>query len=277
MSCPDNPSLDVFGTALEAWGRLGARAQHSFTDWLLVGTALAGIQTDAMVAADANQPFGRRYCKQFGVLLREAGLADLAGIDKGCRSRLFKVMEHRDEIEAWLATLGPARRVKLNHPGRVWGAWSKAMGLETTKPEPEPKSEFSSIWKNATAEERRTALDDGGDALLFESISPEMRAKITKRLKPAKTNDEVLGEHIRKNVDQIRPLLLHYEQHKDEVHRALTAIKRATHGVGKAPSTTRPRIDPVVGKAVKEMGNGVDPGESAATAMAVHAAREANI
>jgi hypothetical protein len=254
MSCPDNSS-NVFSVALEAWGRIGDRVQHSFADWILVGTALAAIQTDAMVAADTNQPLGRRYCKEFGGLLREAGLADLAGIDKGCRSRLLKVLEHRDEIQIWMEALPRARRAKLNHPNTVWAAWSKAMGLGTTKPKLEPKPELCTIWKNASTEEWRAALDDGGDELLVERFSSEMLTKMTKRLRPAKANAEVLGERICKEVDEIRALAKHYETNRNEINRKLTAIKSATRGIGKAPATTPMQVD-LAEKALKGMGNG---------------------
>jgi hypothetical protein len=272
--CASQPSsIFKFEEGSAAWKRL--QQHQTWSDWRCVGLALATGQAEAMVRARTNQPKGKRYREEFGPFLCEYGFDR---IDKGARSRLLEVMRNLTPIEAWLEKLQidkPAKRLQLNHPQTVLSTWKRSKGEK--KPTPEVKPEACSVWKSWSKEERRAALDDGGDALLSESFSPEMRAKITKRLKPAKANDEVLGERIRENVDKIRPLLLHYEQHKEEVHRALTAIKRATHGVGKASSTTPPKIDPVVGKAVKEMGNGVDPGESAATAMAVHAAREANI
>jgi hypothetical protein len=264
MSCADNSSSDARVAGLEAWGRLQTRVSHTFSDWLLVGTALAAIQTDAMVAAKMNEPEGRRYCREFGILLREAGLD---AVDKAARSRLLKVLEHRDEIETWLATLEPpAERVKLNHPSAVWAAWSKAMGLGTSKPKPIAKPEpFAILWKSATIKERRAALDAGGIDLILEGISPELRAEITRRLKPVKPGDTILGERIRKEVDEIRSLFAHPEQNKVEINRKLTAIKSATRGVGKAPTTMPIKEYPGIGEALKAMGNGVDPrGETAA-------------
>ena len=135
-----------------------------------------------------------------------------------------------------------------------------ALKLITTpkvRTKPERKPEACSVWKNWSEEERRAALDAGGIDRLLEDISPELRAKITKRLKPTKAGDEVLGERIRDLVDKVRALLVHPEQHKDEINRGLTAIKRATRGVGKAPITTPLQINPVVSKAIEAMGPSV--------------------
>jgi hypothetical protein len=252
MSCADNSSSDVLVAGREAWARLQVWIHHTFSDWLIVGTALAAIQSDAMVAAQTNQPKGRRYCKEAGELLREAGLD---GVDKGCRSRLLKVLEHQDEIQVWLAKLEPAKRVKLNHPAPVWATWSKAMALETTKPKP-AQPELLAIWKNASIEERRAALDDGGLELLFESISPELRSGISRRLIAPRTADEILGERIRDLVDEIRALAVHFEQNRAAIAEKFTAIKRATRGVGKTPTTTPMKVDPAISEALKAMGNG---------------------
>ena len=69
---------------------------------------------------------------------------------------------------------------------------------------------------------------------------------------------------------------MHFEQHKDEIQKGLTAIKRATRGVGKMPATAPAKIDPIVNKTIRAMrnGNDVPTEQSAAAAMAVHAARE---
>ena len=45
-------------------------------------------------------------------------------------------------------------------------------------PKPAPKPEACSVWKNWSEEERRAALADGGPQVLFEALSPEMRAGI---------------------------------------------------------------------------------------------------
>jgi hypothetical protein len=75
-------------------------------------------------------------------------------------------------------------------------------------------------------------------------------------------------------VDEIRALAVHYERNRDAINAKYTAIKRATRGVGKAPTTTTMNPDPVASKAIRAMGNDVPTEQSAAAAMAVHAARE---
>jgi hypothetical protein len=248
----------IFGEARAAQERL--KSGTTFNDWIIYGIGLAQAQTDAMTATHTNEPKGRKYCAEMGAILKEQGLDK---VDDGARSRLLKMMQDRPAIETWHATLEIKKRLKLNHPQAVWAAWSKAMGLGTAKPKP-AKPELCTVWKNASTEERCAALDDGGSDRLLEDISPALRAEMTKCLKPTKTHDEVLGERICKEVDEIRALAVHYEQNKHAINAKLTAIKRATRGVGKAPVTKPVEPNPIVGKAIRAMGNGAGAGKSAA-------------
>jgi hypothetical protein len=83
-------------------------------------------------------------------ILKEQGLDK---IDKAARSRLLKVMQHRDEIEAWLAGLPVPKRLKLNHPQTVLSAWTRVTTPATPKSKPKP--DLKAAWDNASLEERR--------------------------------------------------------------------------------------------------------------------------
>jgi hypothetical protein len=166
----------IFSEARAAQERL--KSGNAFNDWLIYGTALVNIRSSAMAAAHTNKPEGRRYCAEIGALLKEH---DLDGIDKGARSCLLKVMEHKPEIEAWLATLPIAKRLKLNHPQTVFSAWKRATSPPKEE-KPEPKPELCSIWKSALDGDRCAAVDAGGIDHLYASLSPGMRAQLEQRL-----------------------------------------------------------------------------------------------
>jgi hypothetical protein len=166
----------IFSEARAAQERL--KSGNAFNDWLIYGTALVNIRSSAMAAAHTNKPEGRRYCAEIGALLKEH---DLDGIGKGARSCLLKVMEHKPEIEAWLATLPIAKRLKLNHPQTVFSAWKRATAPPKEE-KPEPKPELCGIWKSALDGDRRAAVDAAGIDHLYASLSPGMRAQLEQRL-----------------------------------------------------------------------------------------------
>jgi hypothetical protein len=146
-------------------------------DWFVYGRAFMALRVDAMRIAKTNDPKGRKYSMAMSTLLKEAGLD---GVHKTTRSRLKEVMENRAEIETWLTTVPPDRRLRLNHPEPVLSAWKRAKGEK--KPKPEPKPELCAIWKNASTEEQRAALDHGGIDLLLKALSPALRAEVEHRL-----------------------------------------------------------------------------------------------
>lgn len=165
--------------AREAWKRI--QRNECFADWLLIGVVLREAQADAMRAAKTNMPKGTRYNAEIGPFLKENGFD---AIDKGARSRLVKdVMPNRIAIETWLATVEPKKRLKLNHPQTVFSAWKRATAPpKEEEEESKPSSELCGIWKSATAEDRRAALDDGGLAHLLEALSPGLRTEIENKL-----------------------------------------------------------------------------------------------
>ena len=98
----------------EAWKRL--KQEKSWHDWLKVGEALQVGRTWAMAQAQTNKPESGAYNIAFGEWMQRYKLDDM---DKGARSRLFKVMEALPLIEQWRQTLTATERMKLNHPHSV--------------------------------------------------------------------------------------------------------------------------------------------------------------
>jgi hypothetical protein len=161
----------------DAWSRI--RRNEAFPDWLIVGEAVEIGQAESMRSAKTNVPRGRRYCAEMAAFLKEHGLHE---IDNGARSRLLEVMRHRFEIEAWHRELPIDKRVKLNHPQAVLSAWKRHTADPTEKPKSVPNPELVGIWKSATAEDRRAALDASGLELLLEALSPALRTEIEQQL-----------------------------------------------------------------------------------------------
>jgi hypothetical protein len=110
-------------------------------------------------------------------ILKEQGLDK---IDKAARSRLLKVMQHRDEIEAWLAGLPVPKRLKLNHPQTVLSAWTRVTTPATPKSKPKP--DLKAAWDNASLEERRAFFDDSRLRDVLDALSPTLRKNLERRL-----------------------------------------------------------------------------------------------
>jgi hypothetical protein len=62
-----------------------------------------------MRAAGTNQPYGKAYTRAFGDWMAERPWTK--HLETGTRNHLFWVADHRSEIEAWRATLSPARGI----------------------------------------------------------------------------------------------------------------------------------------------------------------------
>jgi len=109
------------------------KKDKTWGDWLLVGEALEMGRTVAMNAAGTNRPEGRAYTEIFSQWLKHYKL----DLDPSARSKIFTVMAHRVEIEAWRATLGQTKRLELNHPVTVLRHWQKAtQGKKPKQPKP---------------------------------------------------------------------------------------------------------------------------------------------
>jgi hypothetical protein len=135
LDSPTDREQSTIRHGQQAWHRL--RHDHGWEDWTQVGAAVVIGRTEAMGEAAANRPVGRRYNVLFAAWLKQFGFENL---DKADRSRLFTVMDHLEEIEAWRATLTPTERLRLNHPSAVLRKWKSANTIS-----PNPNSRLSPI------------------------------------------------------------------------------------------------------------------------------------
>jgi hypothetical protein len=129
---PESPVHATVRQGQEAWQRL--RSHSTWEDWKKVGAAYVIGRGEAMRDGHVNKPKGRSYNAAINAWLKKFGFYDL---DSGDRTRLFNVMDHLNEIEAWLGKLLPKERLRLNHPASIWRRWKAATAAP--KPDTEPK------------------------------------------------------------------------------------------------------------------------------------------
>jgi hypothetical protein len=147
----------------DTWARV--RSDHTWTDWLEVGAALCVGRTQAMYDAAANKPVGRNYNTAFGAWLKKNGFDT---IDDGDRSRLFEVMNHRDQIENWRKGLSLNEQLALNHPSTVWRKWKATTVVPDPNAAPKKASPGVKLQESiARLEEEnhrmRQEIERGGD------------------------------------------------------------------------------------------------------------------
>jgi hypothetical protein len=178
LGCPGQPNADdPIRRGQEAWRRLNE--QHTRADWFTLGEALAIGQGRAMEEAGTNRLFDRKYNQIYGVWLTNNQFDD---IDKSTRCRLLKCVEHRPNIEAWIATLPPAEALKLNHPNAILRRWKAAIQSRSGRTNTFAKRELSAACRTASVEERRQHLDQVGLTSLLDAMSPALRDEITHRV-----------------------------------------------------------------------------------------------
>jgi hypothetical protein len=111
---------EIIGQAKEAAERIRSNDEYAaykaWPDWRTIGLAFQLGQSDAMRAAETNEPQGPRYRKCYGEWLTRTGLAEIA--DKDVRCRLLYLIENIDAVDRWLQTLPSNQREKMNHPNR---------------------------------------------------------------------------------------------------------------------------------------------------------------
>jgi hypothetical protein len=114
---------DTVLAGVEAWRRIRESGRRSWGDWLAVARALAKGRAEAMQAAKANRPFGKRYNAAMGAWLADNGLD---GIDNQQRYRALLCLENLPAISAWRDGLPEAKRRTMNHPAACWHAWRRS-------------------------------------------------------------------------------------------------------------------------------------------------------
>jgi hypothetical protein len=127
----------IIKNAQGAWGRL--RVGLAWEDWATVGAAHVIGRTTAMRDAHTNKPAGRGYNAAFAAWATKYGF----DLDKGDRSRLFKVMDNLAAIEAWRAKQPPTEQLRLNHPSTVLRKWRAS----TVVPDPNAPPKLSPYKK----------------------------------------------------------------------------------------------------------------------------------
>ena len=157
-----HPDEAVVRAGQEAWCRL--RSNATWDDWKQVGKAHVIGRHKAMIEAGVNQPIGRRYNEAFGAWQREFGFENL---DKGDRARLFEVMGHLAEIEAWLATLTTSERLRLNHPTTVLRKWKGSTVVPDPNATPKPSPQAKLKAANIELQEELHRLKQHGDGNAF--------------------------------------------------------------------------------------------------------------
>ena len=196
LSRTTDPDQTTLRRGQEAWHRL--KKGSTFEDWKQVGAAHVLGRTAAMREAHVNKPECSNYNAAFGRWQKQCGFEDL---EKAARSRLFEMMDHLAEIEAWRATLTVTQRLDLNHPTAVVRRWKAA----TAKPKQEEEHKISPVQKlkdtivdlQEQNDRMRREIEDGGGDLWVPEDRPRDIAKIilTKltRAKAEKVAREILA------------------------------------------------------------------------------------
>jgi hypothetical protein len=154
----------------EAWNRL--RGDSTWADWIDVGRAHVLGRAAAMRDAHTNKPKGRGYNAAFAAWAKKFGFADL---DKGDCSRLFDVMDHLDEINAWLQKLPQNERMRLSHPSSIWRRWKAATTEQTSEKKTSPVQKLKDSLINLQEENDRIKreIERGGGDLWSSDDRPQ--------------------------------------------------------------------------------------------------------
>ncbi|HZJ13205.1 MAG TPA: hypothetical protein VFD26_11275 [Methyloceanibacter sp.] len=166
----------------EAWARRKEADRASWDDWKLVGEALLVGKQEAMRAAKTNRPCGRKYTEFFSAWTKRH---DFGGIDPADRSKLIKIMENLDEVEARRNALPPEKRAQLNHPSSVWRDWKcprrgnsgkpRGNGVGTTRRrgEAQDQEQTEVDWGNLLLRANKAAGDTSLEELWPTSEPPD--------------------------------------------------------------------------------------------------------
>jgi hypothetical protein len=85
---------------LDSWREIN-RVNSSFEGWLKVGNALRVGKQKALRTTMANGPFGRNYCREFGLWMNENGFGEMRA---PTRSIAIELAENEAAITLWRNT-----------------------------------------------------------------------------------------------------------------------------------------------------------------------------
>jgi len=192
----------------DAWGHV--RSDHTWKDWVLIGKALLCIgRTDAMREAHTNAPIGKNYNSAFSAWLKRRGFDT---IDQGDRSRLFEVLDHLEEIEAWRSKLTTTERPNLNHPSTVLRKFKSATAkpLDTNvprKPSPMAKlKEALAVSEEENFRMRRELVRGSGDLWDEDDTTKNIAAAWVASIPSVSKVEEILRE-VRKILNEKKAAL----------------------------------------------------------------------
>jgi hypothetical protein len=194
LDSPGDSTDQIIRLGQEAWARV--RSDLNWQDWLAIGRAHVIGRARAEREAHVNEPKGQRYKEAFSEWMERFGFENL---DSGDRSRLFYVMDHLPQIEAWRSTLTTTERLRLNHPSTVLRKWKSATQRppqEAKRPSPFAKMKESIIQLSEENDRLKREVDCGGGDLWSKDDRPEeialvMVAKLS-RTKAEKVAREIL-------------------------------------------------------------------------------------
>jgi hypothetical protein len=156
-----------------------------FDRWLLLGSALADLQQEAMRRSNSQRPQGRRYSDMWAWLVTRT--PHLGRIPHPERSDAIWLHAHRESVAAWHAALSPRER-DLTRTVRVI---KRKFALATAGPKPsaaelskEPETKKRGPGIAAAIDEAvidlRNVTDDlvrvnaGTEALVYDLSTPEL-------------------------------------------------------------------------------------------------------
>lgn len=186
-------TLEAVREAHKALDALDKQAVKSWDYYMLAGAGLVAIRQQAMREAFTNRPFGREYTAAYAKLLAASKLDERIK-DKGDRQKLVAVMDNRDAVEEWLATLHPSDRRRWTHPTTIWKKWQASLlpprKYEDAKPAERKEAIDGALADQLIAKNRelsRLQMDTRCEVDLLHSANHELetwlRAKILPREK----------------------------------------------------------------------------------------------
>jgi hypothetical protein len=122
---PQHGFAAAYRKAREAHAELKSAPKRDWPNWWKLAGGIGAARDEAMRLAAKNAPEGKGYAIHFAAVLKRERLSESDGIDSSTRRDLFRMLKHRVEIEAWLESLDPAQRMKINHPTALIRKWRK--------------------------------------------------------------------------------------------------------------------------------------------------------